>query len=276
MDRKVFAALAAAAGIGLSANSVAQGNQPPQPTTQTMPQPSTAMPAPQTVTMPQPATAMPQPATAMPTPVTQAAAMPPPMPASRNAPTTASSTQPAQTQQRNVPNRNSLIISNVRVPGNITYKNAKLALNGAGVYTVWFFFDKYVAALYLSNPTSIAAVAVSANEPKAIALTMLADMSKEDFIDSLNDSFKNSAPEGSGAALQSKWNKFTSFFTDLQSHDKVIIGYIPGEGTGVTINGQPRGTVSGEKFNRVIMGMWLGDNPIDGDLKNKLIGRKSQ
>lgn len=266
MDRKAFAAIAAAAAIGLSANSIAAGNQPPQPATRnTAPKPATRMPAPRTVP---------------PRPATRAAAVPPPYPATGNAPAATprpgTLTQPEQGPQAKVLKRNSLTIANVLVPGNITYKTARLALNGAGEHKTWFFFEKYIAALYLTNPTHIAAVAVAAKQPKAISLTMLADMSREDFVGALNDGFKQNEPGGGGAELNAKWNRFKTFFTDLKAHDKVVIGYIPGQGTGVTINGQPRGAVRGAKFNRAVMGMWLGDDPIDGALKDKLIGRSQR
>jgi len=40
------------------------------------------------------------------------------------------------------------------------------------------------------------------------------------------------------------------------------------------VNGEPRGKpIAGEDFYRALLRIWLGDKPVDGDLKQGLLGR---
>jgi hypothetical protein len=52
----------------------------------------------------------------------------------------------------------------------------------------------------------------------------------------------------------------------------ILLDYLPGIGTRVTINAVPRITIPGEDFNRALLRIWLGDRPVDGRLKNALLG----
>lgn len=258
MDRKLFVALLAA---GLSV-SLAATAAPPSP------QPATATPPPRTATVmpPQPGSgAMPQNATST-VPPNASGVMP--QPASAQKP-------PLVVPEHKAPQRPSVTLANVMLPGNITYEGGELALNGAGIHKAWWFFNKYVAALYLAQPTNVAAVAVASNEPKVIAITMLTNMKKQDFLKPMENSFKNTAQRMHDQNLTEQWDHFKSFFTDLKKHDKLMIGYIPGKGTSLTINGENRGTIQGEAFGHAIMGVWLGNKPVDSGLKDKMMGSRT-
>ena len=52
----------------------------------------------------------------------------------------------------------------------------------------------------------------------------------------------------------------------------ILIDYLPGIGTRITINGVARATIPGEDFNRAMLRIWLGDRPVDGRLKRMLLG----
>lgn len=259
MDRKLCAALIAA---GLTVSLAATAGLPPTPTTHNeAPKTATAQPpqvAPVPHTAPSPATAnVPQPASGMPQPATNAgqAGQQPPSPANQ------------------APQRTSVTLANVMLPGNITYDGAGLALNGAGIHKAWWLFEKYVAALYLAQPTHTVAVAVASEEPKAIAITMLADMKKQDFLKPMEDSFKDTVQRiHDNQGLMGQWNRFAAFFTDLKKDDKLMIGYVPGKGTSLTINGDNRGTIHGEAFGHAIIGVWLGSKPVDSGLKDEMMG----
>ncbi|HET7370176.1 MAG TPA: chalcone isomerase family protein [Gammaproteobacteria bacterium] len=261
--RIITTAVLAASLAGGAAAAIAAQQDTPQPATQTPPMPATmAQPASMKAPMP----------TSMARPASTSQPMAAPAPSSRAAPQ-ATTPSPQEEQNREVPNIDSVTIHDVLVPGNITYQGWKLALNGAGVHSKWYFFDKYVGALYLSDRTNLAAAAISGAGAKAIRLTMLTDMSKDDFTSNLHEAFQAAVPEGKAQVVQGKWQQFASFFTGLNTRDKIVIAYVPGAGTSVSINGKLRGTVPGQVFGRAILGMWLGDDPIDSSLKKKMLGR---
>ncbi|HET8551015.1 MAG TPA: chalcone isomerase family protein [Gammaproteobacteria bacterium] len=291
--KRTISTLASLALATVSVTAIAA--TPPQPASQTNP------PTVQTRQAPTPSTNSPigsfsAPATRTGAPQPMTSALPQPasgnqaMPQSGGMPATGAM---ANQRHMNAPKLPARTVHNVRVPGDITYHGWQLALNGAGVHTTWWFFNKYVAALYLPKPTDSAADAISGTSAKAIWLSMLTNMKAQDFVSSLHKAFQNNRPNsnqggqngansnnpnanaGNQGAMQNKWQQFSSFFTDLKKNDKVIIGYIPGKGTGVTINGEQKGVVPGEMFARAIFSIWLGGNPVDSGLKQNLLGKKS-
>ena len=48
---------------------------------------------------------------------------------------------------------------------------------------------------------------------------------------------------------------------------------MPDTGTRITVNGQPKGaSIPGEDFYAAVLRIWLGDKPVDADLKKGLLG----
>ncbi|HET6725219.1 MAG TPA: chalcone isomerase family protein [Gammaproteobacteria bacterium] len=256
------AALSGVAGI-------AAAQQTPQQT----PAPATkAPPATATQKLPQTATGMPpMPQTALGHPMTRNRPM---QPSSRNQPGQTGANQVmGMPEHHKAPDRTPVTIHNVHFLGDIIYDGWKLALNGVGVHTAWFFFDKFAAGLYLSTPTRVAAAAISGQGAKLIRVVTLTRMSKDDFTDMLHNAFKDTVPQDKMTpAIEQKWQQFASFFPNLNKGDKVEIASIPGHGVSVTINGNKKGEIPGKIFGRAIIGSWLGDNPVDSGLKKKLLG----
>jgi hypothetical protein len=53
----------------------------------------------------------------------------------------------------------------------------------------------------------------------------------------------------------------------------IHLDFVPGTGTRVIVNGQPRGSViPGDDFFTSVLRIWIGDKPADADLKKGLIG----
>lgn len=52
----------------------------------------------------------------------------------------------------------------------------------------------------------------------------------------------------------------------------ILLDFVPGSGTRVVVNGDTRGTIPGEDFNRALLRIWLGENPADAGLKKAMLG----
>ena len=52
----------------------------------------------------------------------------------------------------------------------------------------------------------------------------------------------------------------------------ILLDYLPGAGTRVTVSGDDKGTIPGEEFNRALLRIWLGDQPADASLKKAMLG----
>ena len=59
---------------------------------------------------------------------------------------------------------------------------------------------------------------------------------------------------------------------EAKKGDVIHFEYLSDSGTRVTVNGHARGTaIPGEDFFTAVMRVWIGDKPVDGDLKKGLI-----
>jgi len=60
---------------------------------------------------------------------------------------------------------------------------------------------------------------------------------------------------------------------EARKGDAIHFEFVPGTGTRVLVNGQPRGAViPGDDFYTAVLRIWLGDKPVDKDLKVGLLG----
>ena len=54
---------------------------------------------------------------------------------------------------------------------------------------------------------------------------------------------------------------------------RITLDWLPGAGTQVTVQGKPAGgPIPGEDFYRALLKIWLGENPVQADLKKALLG----
>jgi hypothetical protein len=55
----------------------------------------------------------------------------------------------------------------------------------------------------------------------------------------------------------------------------VHLDYLPDVGTRVVVDGQERITIPGEDFFRAMLHIWIGDKPVDGRLRDAMLGKSS-
>ena len=151
----------------------------------------------------------------------------------------------------------------------------ELVLNGAGIRTR-VFFKVYVGALYLTEKKSAAAEALAQKGAKRVSLTLLRDLSAQQ----LNEAFEKGIHANNSAAeveaMKPRIAELLSLFTDGKEGDVILIDFLPESGTAVTLNAAVKGKpIPGEDFYRALLRIWLGDKPVDDDLKNTMLGRAS-
>ena len=56
-----------------------------------------------------------------------------------------------------------------------------------------------------------------------------------------------------------------------KNSNEVLLDYLPGQGTRVTIKGDVKGVIDGKDFNDALLNIWLGDEPADDDLKEAML-----
>ncbi|MBI2312163.1 MAG: chalcone isomerase family protein [Betaproteobacteria bacterium] len=150
----------------------------------------------------------------------------------------------------------------------------ELVLNGAGIRTR-AFFKVYVGALYLTEKKTDAAAVLSDPGPKRVAIHMVRDISSESLASALSDGLTANHSEAELAPLQARIKDLLAILTadkEIKTGNVIFLDYLPGIGTRVTANGQAKGTIPGEDFNRALLKVWLGEKPADASLKKGMLG----
>jgi len=150
----------------------------------------------------------------------------------------------------------------------------ELILNGAGVRTR-VFFKVYVGALYLQKKENATDAVLADAGPKRVAMHLLRDLTAEQLFSALNDGLKNNHAPEQLAKLEPQVKQLEDIFNAVKaakSGDVILLDYLPGAGTRVTVNRDDRGTIPGEEFNRALLRIWLGEKPADSGLKKAMLG----
>jgi hypothetical protein len=151
----------------------------------------------------------------------------------------------------------------------------ELVLNGVGV-RVRLVIKAYSMGLYLPEKKGAAADVISAPGPKRAHLVLLRDLTAEQFVDALQDGVRKNHSEADLAKIQPRLDEFSKNIMSIKEAAKgttILIDYLPESGTRLTVNGQVKGKdVSGDDFYRAVLRVWLGDKPVDADLKAGLLG----
>ena len=151
----------------------------------------------------------------------------------------------------------------------------KLLLNGAGLRKR-AFFQVYVIGLYLPEKKTAAADAIGAPGAKRVSIHMLRDVGADQFADAILDGMKDNHSEADMKALEPRAKQLAANLAEMKEAKKgmrITLDWLPGKGTQATVEGKPAGApIPGEDFYRALLRIWLGDNPVQGDLKKALLG----
>lgn len=147
-----------------------------------------------------------------------------------------------------------------------------LKLNGAGVRTK-FFFKIYVGALYLTEKQTSAEKILNSGKANRVSMDFLYDeVEKKKLVDAWVEGFEENVDEATFSALKKRLDAFNNMFSDLHKGDRVLLDYIPSKGTRVMIKGDVKGVIEGADFNRALLSVWLGEEPVTEDLKEAMLG----
>jgi len=152
--------------------------------------------------------------------------------------------------------------------------NATLQLNGSGVRTK-LFFKVYVGALYLGEKKRTAAAVLDDAGAKRVAMHMLRSLGSEKLLEAFDKGMAANNTPAALSAMDARIREFSAIFrttTEVEKGDVITLDYVPGEGTRISINGAEKGRVAGTEFNRALLKIWLGDDPVSEDLKKGLLG----
>jgi hypothetical protein len=162
----------------------------------------------------------------------------------------------------------------VTFPDTETIGNATVNLAGIGLRKK-LVINVYLGALYLEKSATGAPEVISSDQPKRVVLHFLYNhVGPDDLTKAWNEGFRNNVPDRI-PALKDRIATFIGFFTEpVKSGEKIVVTYLPGTGTEVSIKGKVKGTIPGRDFMEALVSVWFGKNPPSGDLKKGMLGEK--
>ena len=163
-------------------------------------------------------------------------------------------------------------VGGVKLDDKVSVGGQELVLNGAGIRTR-AFFKVYVGSLYVPAKANTAA-AVLAKGPRRVQMNLLRDVSADTFVNALVDGLQDNTTEAEFASLKPQTDQMLTImkgFGEVKEGNVVTLDFVDG-GTRISLNGQAKGTVAGEPFNQALTRIWVGDKPVQGDLKKAMLG----
>jgi len=165
-------------------------------------------------------------------------------------------------------------VEGVKLADKVQLGASELTLNGAGVRTR-VFFKVYVGALYLQKKAGSTDAVLGDAGAKRIAMHMLRDLDAEQLFSALNDGLKKNHDPDQLARLEPQVKQLEGIFNAAKAAKKgdvILLDYLPGAGTRITVREDDKGTIAGEDFNRALLRIWLGEQPADAALKKAMLG----
>lgn len=168
-------------------------------------------------------------------------------------------------------------LEGVNLDDHVRVDGHEIQLNGIAVRTRYQFFKVYVAGLYLPQKTSAAQTAIDSPGAKRISLTMLRSADANEFVASIDHGLRanNTAAELAAAKPQvdALYEKIRAV-KDANKGMRIVLDYSPSStSTTLFVDGAAQGgPMTGEAFYRALLRIWLGEKPVQEDLKKALLG----
>ncbi len=159
-------------------------------------------------------------------------------------------------------------------------KDADTSLLGVGLRTKTiakvkvYAIGLYVADSALAGPlkgkvssADLYRELVNGDFKKKVVLKFVRDVSADQLRDAFRDSLK-----GAG----NKTELWVAYFNDVRSGKQIVIGWTPGVGLETKVAGEDKPVMNDKAFASAVFAIWLGDKPIQDDVKRDLITRAAE
>jgi hypothetical protein len=148
-------------------------------------------------------------------------------------------------------------------------KDTVLEIRGAGILRVMAFVKVYAGALYL--PEGCPPKLALSDVPKRLVVEYFRSIAGDDFGPATHKKIIENVDPQTYERLRPRIEYHNSLYQDVQPGDRYSLTYIPGKGTELALNGEPKGVVEGADFAAALFSIWLGPKPISESLKKDLL-----
>lgn len=156
-------------------------------------------------------------------------------------------------------------------PDTLTIGETTVVRNGFGTRSK-MMLSLYDCSLYLPKQSKDSAQIIASDQPMAVRIEITSRfVSQAKMLAALHDGFRSSTG-GNISAIDADIKKFSVCFSDpIKMGDVFVLAYAPETGVSVYKNDQHKGSSGGLEFKKAVMGIWLGENPIDANLKTAML-----
>ena len=165
-------------------------------------------------------------------------------------------------------------VAGVKIDDKTRIGNTELALNGAGLRKR-VFFQVYTIGLYVQQKSGNAATVIEQPGPKRVAIHMLRDVGADAFTEALAEGIRANHTEAEAKGLEPRVKELGAIISSVGEAKKGMAIHLDwtGNETQVTIQGKPTGKpIAGQDFYNALLKIWVGDKPVQDDLKKALLG----
>ena len=154
-------------------------------------------------------------------------------------------------------------------PETVRLGETRLAKVGQGTFR-WFLIHVYDGSLYLDAERAEADPL--GDVAKRLELSYRVGISAEDFIKSGMKILRDNLDPMEMTLLEERLVRFNAAYRPVQPGDRYALTYLPGDGTTLSLNGDPLVTIKGADFARAYFSIWLGGNPVKKSFREDLLG----
>jgi len=166
-------------------------------------------------------------------------------------------------------------IGGIELPSNkVARDGSELALNGAGIRSR-FFVRVYVGALYLAETSTDADAILERDQAGRMEMHFLrGGIEQHQINDAWQDGLAANTDSATRDALGERIEALLATTPGgVDEGDVLAYEYVPGEGTRVLVNDEPRGEIEGHDFFAALLSTWLGDDPPSRGLRSGVLGQ---
>jgi len=159
------------------------------------------------------------------------------------------------------------------VPATATHPELKL--NGAALRELYLLVKRYVGSLYLEQPSTSAEdiLADNSTHKRMVFHVLMKKVGARRIASALQEALIVNISEAEHRQLHDQIEQMLSYFQGkMHRGEEAWFDFIPQKGTVVSINGEEKGTIKGDLFFRALLSVWIGENPVNRDFKNEILG----
>jgi hypothetical protein len=162
-------------------------------------------------------------------------------------------------------------LAGVTLSDSATVGGQPLVLNGLGLREK-YFIDIYVGGLYLPAKSTDADAIIRQDTAKRVVMHFIYDgLEREQLVETFHEGLAN-YPQYAGVSAD--LDRLVAGIGDVSKGDEIIVDYVPGAGTTITVKGVPSEPIGDAQLMELVWSMFIGSKPATEKLKAGMLGKK--